>query len=29
MAKEIAEQPDAIAETIGERLYHGGSSWTG
>jgi len=23
MAKEIAEQPDAIAETIGERLYHG------
>ena len=23
MLKEIEEQPDAIAETIGERLYHG------
>ena len=23
MLKEICEQPDAIAETIGERLYHG------
>src|SRR5689334_22390647 len=23
MQKEIHEQPDAIAETIGERLYHG------
>ena len=23
MLKEIWEQPDAIAETIGERLYHG------
>ncbi len=23
MLKEIAEQPDAIADTIGERLYHG------
>ena len=23
MLKEIHEQPDAIAETIGERLYHG------